>query len=50
MGEVLYHRGLNSEALAALERAVALNPDNHDALYLMGFVLGDIGRQDEARP
>src|SRR5262245_52232103 len=49
MGEVLYHRGLNPEALAALEHAVALNPDNHDALYLMGFVLGDIGRQDEAR-
>jgi tetratricopeptide (TPR) repeat protein len=25
-----------------------LNPENHDALYLMGFVLGDLGRQEEA--
>ena len=49
LGEVLYHRGMNDEALHALEFAVYLNPENHDALYLMGFVLGDMGRQDEAQ-
>ena len=49
LGEVLYHRGLNDEALRALERAVELNPDNHDALYLMGFVLGDMGRHEDAQ-
>jgi tetratricopeptide (TPR) repeat protein len=49
LGEVLYHRGLSPEALLELEFAVALNPENHDALYLMGFVLGDLGRHDDAR-
>ena len=49
IGEVLYNRGLNDEALAALERAIARQPDNPDAHYLMGFVLGDMGRHDEAR-
>lgn len=49
LGEVLYHRGLNEEALRALDRAIELNPENHDALYLMGFVLGDIGRHEEAQ-
>ena len=32
VGEVLYNRGLNEDALAALRRAVELNPDNPDAL------------------
>src|SRR5204862_2285228 len=49
LGEVLYNRGLNDEALGALKRAMELNPENHDALYLMGFVLGDMGRHEEAR-
>ncbi|HEX7021013.1 MAG TPA: tetratricopeptide repeat protein, partial [Gemmatimonadaceae bacterium] len=49
LGEVLYHRGLNDEALRELGRAVELNPENHDALYLMGFVLGDAGRHEEAQ-
>ena len=49
VGEVLYNRGLNDEALAALNRAIERNPDNPDAHYLMGFVLGDMGRHDEAR-
>jgi len=49
LGEVLYHRGMNDEALHALEFALYLNPENHEALYLMGFVLGDMGRQDEAQ-
>src|SRR5262249_23634607 len=49
VGEVLYNRGLNDEALSALKRAIELNPENHDALYLMGFVLGDMGRHEQAR-
>ena len=49
VAEVLYNRGLNEDALAALQRAIELNPENHDALYLMGFVLGDMGRHEEAR-
>ena len=49
IGEVLYNRGPNDEALAALERAIARHPDNPDAHYLMGFVLGDMGRHEEAR-
>ncbi|HEX7939589.1 MAG TPA: tetratricopeptide repeat protein, partial [Gemmatimonadaceae bacterium] len=44
-----YGRGLNDEALSLLQKAIALNPQNHEALYLLGFVLGDLGRHDEAR-
>ena len=49
VGEVLYNRGLNDDALASLKRAIEFNPDNPDAHYLMGFVLGDMGRHEEAR-
>jgi len=48
-GEILYHRGLNEDALRALERSVELNQENYDALYLMGFVLGDLGRHNDAQ-
>ncbi|HMJ57699.1 MAG TPA: tetratricopeptide repeat protein, partial [Gemmatimonadales bacterium] len=36
-------------ALAALEQAVTRNPDNANAHYLMAFVLGDMGRHQDAR-
>ena len=49
LGEVAYSRGLNEEALSLLQRAVALDAKNHEALHLLGFVLGDMGRHDEAR-
>src|SRR5256885_9582447 len=49
LGEIYYNRGLNADALAALERAVQLNPDNANAHYLMAFVLGDLGRHQDAR-
>jgi tetratricopeptide (TPR) repeat protein len=49
VGEVLYNRGLNDEALHALKRSIDLAPDNPDAHYLLGFVLGDMGRHDEAQ-
>ncbi|MGH9887859.1 MAG: tetratricopeptide repeat protein, partial [bacterium] len=45
----LYHRGLSSEALSALERAVGLHPENHAARYLLGVVLGDLGRHEDAK-
>jgi len=47
LGRIYYNRGLNDEALVALERAVELNPDNANAHYLMAFVLGDLGRHQE---
>src|SRR5204863_7566048 len=49
LGELAYHRGLNDAAMRHLERALALSPQNHEALYLLGFVLGDAGHHDEAR-
>ena len=49
LAEIEYNRGLNDAALAHLERAILLNPQNHEALYLIGFVLGDAGRPEEAR-
>ena len=49
LGEVLYHRGLNEEALRrARARDRAQSRESRRAL-LMGFVLGDIGRHEEAR-
>lgn len=47
--DVAYHRGLNDEAEARLRDVVARVPDHADAHYLLGFVLGDLGRHDEAR-
>ncbi|HMA03392.1 MAG TPA: tetratricopeptide repeat protein, partial [Gemmatimonadaceae bacterium] len=49
IGEVLYNRGLNDQALTALHRSIELSPENADAHYLLGFVLGDLGRHEEAR-
>ena len=49
IGEVLYNRGLNDQALDALRRSIELSPDNADAHYLMGFVLGDLGEHEAAR-
>src|SRR5207253_9033018 len=49
LGKIYSTRGLNAEALTALERAVQLNPDNANAHYLMAFVLGDLGRHQDAR-
>jgi superkiller protein 3 len=49
MGEIAYNRGLHEDALAHLHRAIELQPQNHEALYLMGFVLDELGRPDEAR-
>jgi tetratricopeptide (TPR) repeat protein len=49
LGEVLYNQGRNQEALDALGRAIAVNPEHADAHYLMAFVLGDLARHEEAR-
>lgn len=49
IGEVLYNRGLNDQALEALRRSIDLSPENADAHYLLGFVLGDLGEHESAR-
>jgi tetratricopeptide (TPR) repeat protein len=46
--EVAYHRGLSDEAHGILRDLVERRPDDADAHYLLGFVLGDLGRLDEA--
>ena len=48
-GEVLYNRGLNEPALAALREAIARNPDYAEAHYLLAFVYGDLGQHEAAR-
>ena len=48
-GEVLYNRGLNEPALAALRDAIARNPDYAEAHYLLAFVCGDLGQHEAAR-
>src|SRR5690606_24525752 len=46
--ESLYNQGAFDDALASLQEAIRLNPDNPDAHFLLSFVLGDMGRHDEA--
>jgi len=48
LGEVLYHRGEPTRALVALDEALALAPEHADALYVRGFVLGELGRSADA--
>ena len=48
-GEVLYNRGLNAPALAALTEAIARNPEYAEAHYLLAFVHGDMGQHEAAR-
>src|SRR5207302_1785345 len=51
--EIAYHNSgyydRRVAELRELEKAVELNPDNAHAHYLMAFVLGDMGRHQEAR-
>ena len=46
---MLYNRGLNDAALAALREAIARNPDYAEAHYLLAFVYGDMGQHEAAR-
>lgn len=48
LAEVLYQRGQNEQALEALDQLLAVVPDHADAHLLRGFVLGDMGRHEEA--
>ena len=48
LAETLYNRGLHEDAMRSVRRSIELNPDNPDALYLIGFILGDLGRSEEA--
>ncbi|HVF38311.1 MAG TPA: tetratricopeptide repeat protein [Gemmatimonadaceae bacterium] len=49
LAEIFYNRGMGEEALTYLRHSIDLNPANPDAHYLAGFILGDLGRIDEAR-
>jgi tetratricopeptide (TPR) repeat protein len=49
LAEVLYHRGFNAASLDALEALLAIEPDCGEAHRLRAFVLGDVGRAEEAR-
>ncbi|MFL5462920.1 MAG: tetratricopeptide repeat protein [Gemmatimonadaceae bacterium] len=48
LAETLYNRGLHEDAMRSVRRSIELNPENPDALYLIGFILGDLGRAEEA--
>jgi tetratricopeptide (TPR) repeat protein len=48
LAETQYNRGLHEDAMRSVRRSIELNPDNPDALYLIGFILGDLGRSEEA--
>jgi Flp pilus assembly protein TadD len=47
LAEVCYHRGLSDDALVVLRDLAARRPDDADVHYLLGFVLGDLGHDDE---
>lgn len=49
LADARYHAGRYAEALAATQEALQCDPDDADALLLQAFVLGDLGRVDEAR-
>jgi tetratricopeptide (TPR) repeat protein len=49
LAEIFYNRGLGEDALRYLRRSIDLNPANPDAHFLAGFILGDLGRVDEAK-
>jgi tetratricopeptide (TPR) repeat protein len=46
LAEVLYQRGQNEQALAALDNLLLINDEVADAHLLRGFVLGDMGRHE----
>jgi tetratricopeptide (TPR) repeat protein len=48
LGAAAYFAGLKAEALAAFERALALDPQDAPAHSNRGVVLADLGRKDEA--
>ena len=48
LAEVLYQRGQNEQALAALDAVLSLDATIADAHLLRGFVLGDMGRHEAA--
>jgi tetratricopeptide (TPR) repeat protein len=48
LAEVLYQRGQNEQALAAVDALLVDQPQLADAHRLRGFVLGDMGHHDEA--
>lgn len=47
-GQVAYHTGRYDQALAHLEDAIAADPDDAEAHYVLGLVLSELKRWDEA--
>ena len=43
-----YRAGLYGPALDDLERALALNPNNYDAIYGLGVMMQELGREEMA--
>jgi adenylate cyclase len=48
MGQVLYNLKEHDKAVAELEQAISLNPENHYAYYYLGWTLNYAGRGQEA--
>ncbi len=48
-GQVAYHKRQYDEARALLEEAVAADPEDAEARYVLGLTLGQLGRWDAAR-
>ncbi|MDP7115185.1 MAG: VWA domain-containing protein [Myxococcota bacterium] len=47
LGNTLYHQGRLEEAITAYEDALALDPDDEDALHNLEFVKQELGRREQ---
>jgi tetratricopeptide (TPR) repeat protein len=50
LGVIAAREGRMPEALERWKRAVALNPEDYQTLYNLGYQLWKAGRRDEGRP
>lgn len=41
-------QGIYAEAISSFDRLVKINPNNYDAWFNRGFILGKLGRYKEA--
>src|SRR6266700_3843433 len=48
MGLALFHMERYEEAIASLEKALAVNPDSHEAYFHLGNILCAVDRNEEA--
>ncbi len=49
LGGALFNQGRGEEAVAALERSVAADPENFDALFNLALVANSLGDGERAR-